>query len=249
MSSWLQSTFAIAMVLLIAAAPVEPEREADRRPAPRDSYRLPRNREINLFNEVGTRVWYAHMLVNPAHGTRSAYYGSDPDTVAHQLASSAVQRYEVKATELIRIRLFDEDPARVAPQQQRGREYQLEAGQNYRLVRNDNDEVGIWRMAKTGIVKIRNQLGESLSYDLIQVDSDGQNHRMTIDLAPKGTNYHNVRGTIECVLGLPNQRFGEQRTIAVTAGESYVFRRDPQGRLTSAEGNWDLFPVEDDEEE
>jgi len=232
----------IATLLLISAAAAPPAYQNGRQRGPRPPYGLPRNREINVFNEVGTRIWYAHMLVNPVYGTRSAYYGSDPDTVAHQLSPSAVQRYELKSTERILIRLFDENPALIDPSERRGREFLLQSGKNYRLVRRDDGSVGVWLIADAGTVEIRNGVSEDLSYDLIHLDSQGQEHRLTIDIAPRGTNYHNVRGTVECLPGLQSQRTNNgQATTTITADRSYVLRLDPAGRLTSPQGNWDLF--------
>ena len=244
----IQSVLKIAAISLLASSPVSHLHQQSNHSDSRPAYRLPRNREINLFNEVGTRVWYAHMLVNPTYGTRSAYYGSDPDTVAHQLAPSAVGRYELKSTELVRIRLFDENPALLAPAEQRGREFLLQPGHNYRLVRLEDGGVAIWTLANTGIVEIRNEVSDDLTYDLVHLDSEGQEHRLTIDIAPRGINYHNVRGTIECLPGLPSQRRSNVPfATTVTAGRSYVLRLDPQGRMTATEGNWDLFPVESGE--
>ena len=203
MSVSARSVLGIAAVLLIASVSASRAQQDHSSSDSRPPYRLPRNREINMFNEVGTRVWYAHMLVNPTYGTRSAYYGSDPDTVAHQLAPSAVGRYELKSTELIRIRLFNENPALLVPSEQGGREFLLQPGHNYRLVRLEDGGVRIWTLANTGIVEVRNEVGEDLTYDLVHLDAKGQEHRLTIDIAPKGINYHNVRGTIECLPGLP----------------------------------------------
>lgn len=240
-----RTVFGISVVLLLSVASAPYAHADEPRPDARPPYRLPRNHEINMFNEVGTQVWYAHMLVNPVYGTRSAYYGSDPDTVAHQLAASAVGRYELKSTEMIRIRLFDENPALVAPSERRGREFRLLVGRNYRLVRLSDGGVGIWTMANTGTVVIRNELNAEVSYDLTQVDSEGHEHRLTIDIAPGGTNFHNVRGTITLQPGQQQQRLEREAiSIPITAGRSYVFRLDPEGRMTSGDGNWDLFPVE-----
>jgi hypothetical protein len=96
-------------------------------------------------------------------------------------------------------------------------------------------------------VIIRNEFGQDLSYDLVHLDSDGQPHRLTIDIAPGGTNYHNVRGTIELLPGLQQQRRdAESISVPITQGHTYVLRADSEGRMTSPEGTWDVFPADAD---
>jgi hypothetical protein len=68
---------------------------------------------------------------------------------------------------------------------------------------------------------------------------------VTVTLAPGGSKFHNVPGSVDCLLGLRHGRASAEPAIMkIEAGRQYEFRYDANGRMTSPEGRWDLFPVE-----
>lgn len=222
-------------ILAIASAGIAVR--ADGADRGRSGYAAPRNREILIFNELAETVRYAAMLINPSSGTRSANYGIEPRTTEHQVAGGLTARYEVKKGERLRVR-FLEDGAE--------EQYSLLADHSYRLRRTEDGKIDLQAVPDAGIAVLTSRLRHDVHYEILHGGTDKPFSRsIMVTLAPGGQKYHSVAGEVECLLGLRHVRaLTEPSQVTLRPGGHYEFRYDPQGRMRSEEGQWDLFAVE-----